>query len=377
MIKRIYDDLKKLLRPGKIIVLYGPRQAGKTTLVKNFLKQTSFKYQFTTGDDLETREVFQSQNLKQISEFVQNYELIIIDEAQRIPDVGWGLKLLIDAHPNLRVLITGSASLDLSYKVGEPLVGRMLTYTLFPVSTFELSNLKNTYSLKKSLNQQMIYGSYPEILEAKKSMEKKQLLRELVNTQLLKDVFELENLKKPHLLLNLLKLLAFQVGSEVSLTELGKTLEVDKKTVSRYIWLLEQTFILYRLSGYSRNLRKEITKMDKFYFADNGVRNAIINNFNDFQTRDDVGALWENFLISERLKKQAYKPIYANNYFWRTWDQREVDWVEEREGKLFGYEFKWNRSRSEKSKQVWMQTYSEANFEVITEKNYLKFIGRQ
>lgn len=376
MIDRIYSDLEKLLKPGKIIVLYGPRQAGKTTLINNFLLKTNYKHKFTTGDNLSTRKVLMSQDLKKINDYAQGYELLIIDEAQRIPDVGWGLKLLVDHNPDLKIIITGSASLDLSYKLGEPLVGRMFTYTLFPVSQFELSQKINGYELRQQKEKYLIYGSYPEIIEAENNSQRTQILTELVNTQLLKDIFDLERIKKPKLLLDLLKLLAFQVGSEVSLTELGNTLEVDKKTIARYIWLLEQVFVLKRVGGFSRNLRKEITKMDKFYFIDNGVRNAVINNFNNLDTRNDVGLLWENFVLMERLKKQSYQPIYANNYFWRTWDQKEVDWVEERDGYLFGYEVKWGRSRSDKSKNEWLNNYQEAKFEVITSKNYLEFIGR-
>lgn len=377
MINRIYSDLEKLFKPGKIIVLYGPRQAGKTTLINNFLLKTNYKHKFTTGDNLSTRKVLMSQDLKKINDYVQGYELLIIDEAQRIPDVGWGLKLLVDHNPDLKIIITGSASLDLSYKLGEPLVGRMFTYTLFPVSQFELSQKINGYELRQQKEKYLIYGSYPEVIEAENDSQRTQILTELVNTQLLKDIFDLERIKKPKLLLDLLKLLAFQVGSEVSLTELGNTLEVDKKTIARYIWLLEQVFVLKRVGGFSRNLRKEITKMDKFYFIDNGVRNAVINNFNNLDTRNDVGLLWENFVLMERLKKQSYQPIYANNYFWRTWDQKEVDWVEERDGYLFGYEVKWGRSRSDKSKNEWLNNYQEAKFEVVTSKNYLDFIGRR
>lgn len=384
MIPRVYQ-LEKLFKPGRVIVLYGPRRVGKTTLVKNFLRQLSqqepnLKYKATSGDDLMTRDILSSQSRKRIQRYVAGYDLIVIDEAQRIPDVGWGLKLMVDHNPDLKVLITGSASLDLSYKVGEPLVGRKLTYDLYPLAQSELLAIdatntpNNCHELEQQKEDLMIYGSYPEVLLAETEAEKRQLLTELVQSQMLKDIFDLEQIRKPRVIFDLLKLIAFQVGSEVSLTELGQSLAVDKKTVRRYLWLLEQTFVLQRLSGFSRNLRKEITKMDKYYFVDNGVRNAVINNFNRFDTRNDVGQLWENFLVTERLKKQAYAGIQANNYFWRTWEQHEVDWVEERGGKLYGYEFKWGRNSSERSKKKWLGSYVEAEYQVVRPENYLEFL---
>lgn len=377
MIPRIYDDLDSLLKKGKVIVIYGPRRVGKTTLVSNYLKKTRLKYRLESGDDLSIAEVLSSQIFEKINQFAMGYDLIVIDEAQRIPQVGLGLKILVDNNPQIKVLITGSSSLSLSYKVGEPLVGRMFDYILYPVSQLELKKQKTLFDLTRKKEEFLIFGSYPEVLEATSYEEKIRILTGIANSYLLRDLIELEKVADIKILFDLLKLIAFQIGSEVSLTELGSNLGIDKKTVARYLWLFEQVFILYNLRGFSRNLRKEISKKSKYYFYDNGVRNAVINNFNDLSTRNDVGALWENFLVIERLKKQEYAHVgsKSNNYFWRTWDQKEIDWVEMREGKLFGFEFKWGKDKPSKSKSAWLKTYkNEAEFEIVNQENYLDFI---
>jgi hypothetical protein len=373
MYKRIYDNLSKLLKKGKVVVIYGPRRVGKTTLITNFIGKSKLKSKLVSGDNIETRNVFSSQSLEIIKKYVEGYELLAIDEAQRIPDIGLGLKILVDNHPNLYVVITGSASLDLSYKVGEPLVGRKYTYHLFPLWLGELAEEKNQYELMEDKADRMIFGSYPEVLTSLSNSERVQILEENVASYLFKEIIEIEQISNTKVLLDLLKLVAFQVGKEVSLTELGASLGIDRKTVQRYLTLFEQSFILYNLRGFSKNLRKEVTKKSKYYFWDNGIRNAVIKNFNNLDTRDDVGALWENYLVSERLKKQEYRRIYANNYFWRTWEGQEIDWVEEREGKLFGFEFKWREGKIKAPRQ-WLKTYQNASFEVVTKENFLKFI---
>lgn len=373
MLKREYEDLQKLLKKGKVTIIYGPRRVGKTTLIVNFIKNSKLKCRFDSGDNIETRNIFSSQSLETIGKYIEGYDLIAIDEAQRIPNVGLGLKILVDNFPNLFVVITGSASLDLSYKIGEPLVGRKYTYRLYPLWIGELAKTKTNFELTEEKAERMVFGSYPEIINANTVGEKIKILEENVASYLFKEIVEIEQIGNTKLLLDLLKLIAFQVGNEVSLTELGKSLGVDRKTVQRYLNLFEQAFILYNLRGYSRNLRKEITKKSKYYFWDNGIRNAVIKNFNDLDTRDDVGALWENYLVSERLKKQEYKQIYSNNYFWRTWEGQEVDWVEERDGKLYGFEFKWKKL-SVKSPLQWLNTYSNATFQTVNQENYLEFV---
>jgi predicted AAA+ superfamily ATPase len=373
MISRYYDNVSRLLKKGKVIIIYGPRRVGKTTLVDSFIKSSKLKCTFVSGDNIETRNVLSSQSSEIIGKFIEGYELIAIDEAQRIPQVGLGLKILVDNFPNTFVVITGSASLDLSYKVGEPLVGRKYTYHLYPLWIGELSEGKNSYELSQEKEERMIYGSYPEVLNVKTDRERVQILEENVSSYLFKEIIDIEQIGNTKILLDLLKLIAFQVGNEVSLNELGRSLGIDKKTVQRYLCLFEQSFILYNLRGYSRNLRKEITKKSKYYFWDNGIRNAVIKNFNNLNTRDDIGALWENYLVAERLKKQEYKQIYSSNYFWRTWEGQEIDWVEERDGNVFGFEIKWGNKQI-KPPSKWLSTYKNAEFKMINTENYLDFI---
>lgn len=372
-IPRIYQNLAHYLKQNKVLVIYGPRQVGKTTLLKDFLSTTQLKYRLDLGDDVITQETIGSRMTSKIQEYVGTYELIVIDEAQKIPHVGDGLKIMVDQAKGIFVIATGSSSFELSGQIGEPLTGRKVTLTLYPVSQMELKVLYNSYDLKQNLEQYLVYGGYPEVVATGEVEEKKRILNEITGSYLLKDILELERVKNSKILLDLLRLLAFQIGGEVSLSELGQKLGIDYKTVARYLDLLEKTFVLYNLRGFSRNLRNEVTKKSKYYFLDNGIRNAIISNFNPLPLRDDIGKLWENFLIAERLKKQAYQPIYANNYFWRTWSQKEIDFIEERDGKLFGYEFAWGQKKVRSPKE-WLTAYPNAEFQIITRDNYFEFI---
>lgn len=374
MIPRIYTDLGEYIKPNKVLVLYGPRRVGKTYLLTNFLKQSKLKYKIDNGDDVSVQEVFNSQSIEKIKQYAQGYDLIAIDEAQNIENIGTGLKILVDTIPGIIVVATGSASFELANKVGEPLTGRQNTLHLYPIAQLELLQQYNAYELAQKKEEYLIYGSYPEVLNSTSSDQKALYLRELVNSYLLKDILTLEQVKGSKVLLDLLRLIAFQVGSEVSLNELSLNLGIDVKTVGRYLDLLEKAFVLINLCGFSRNLRSEIKEKSKYYFYDNGIRNAIISNFNPLHIRDDIGKLWENFLIIERIKKQNYQHIYANNYFWRTWEQKEVDFVEERGGKLFGYEFKFN-DRSTKPPKIFLDTYQEAEFQTISQDNYIEFIS--
>jgi len=375
ILPRIYDNLNLFLKPNKVLVVYGSRQTGKTTLLKKFLTENegNFKYRLDTGDDVNIQIVLGSGDVKKIMDYAKGYDLIAIDEAQRIRNIGMGLKILVDQLPDIKIIVTGSSSFELAGQIGEPLTGRKTTLTLFTLSQIEMGRLFNDYDLRSLLEEYLIFGSYPEALTSATLQDKKKVLDELVGSYLLKDILELEKVKSSKLLLDLLRLLAFQVGSEVSLSELGKQLGIDSKTVARYLDLFEKSFVIYNLRGFSRNRRKEITSKSKYYFFDNGIRNAIIANFNPLELRDDIGKLWENFLVAERLKKQAYQGIFANNYFWRTWDQKEVDWVEEREGRLFGYEFKW-KSKSRKASSAWTDSYPDAALEIINQENYLEFV---
>lgn len=373
MIPRIYDDIEKLLKPGKILVIYGPRRVGKSTLLQNYLKQTSHRYRLDIGDNIRVQQALSSQDFSQIIPYASEYELLVIDEAQQIENVGMALKIIVDQLPEIRVIATGSSSFDLANQVGEPLVGRKTTLILYPISQLELLKIHTRFELKERLEEYLIYGTYPEVLTSKTRSEKIQLIEEITNSYLLKDILSLEKVKGSKVLLDLLKLLAFQVGSEVSLNELARTVNLDVKTVARYLDLLEKSFVLINLRGFSRNLRKEITTKSKYYFYDNGIRNAVIFNFNPLNLRDDIGKLWENFLIVERIKKQAYKGIFANNYFWRTWDQKEIDLVEERGGKLFGVEFKYSPTKTRVPKEF-LETYPNSEIKIVTKENYLDFI---
>lgn len=376
-ISRIYDNLQDYLEPNKVLVIYGPRRVGKTTLIQKYLKTTNFKYRFDTGDDLSIQSQLSHRTIEKIKTYIGDNQLIVIDEAQNIPNISMILKLMVDHFPGILVVVTGSASFDLSNKIGEPLVGRKWTKILYPVSQYELSKNISNFDLQNSKEQYLIYGSYPETLITHDLQKKQQILLEIANSYLLKDILALEKVKNSLTLVNLLKLIALQLGSEVSLNELGNQLDIDKKTVQRYLDLLEKTFIITRLNPYHHNIRKAVMKTCKYYFWDLGIRNAIIQNFNTLDLRNDIGALWENFLVIERIKKQSYQPIYVNNFFWRTWDQKEIDWVEMREGKLFGFEFKW-KNNSSKHKKAWLESYpKEASFSIINQENYLEFISRR
>lgn len=375
-IKRHYQNLEKLVEPNKALIIYGPRRVGKTTLLNDYLGLTKFKYKLENGDNIRTREILSSSDFEIIKEYFAGYDLVAIDEAQRIPDVGYGLKILVDQIPNIRIIATGSSSFELAGQIGEPLTGRKKTITLFPISQNELLSVYNKIELSEKLGDFLVFGSYPEVINAKTNQEKKTILDELVHSYLLKDILELDRVKSPKNLLDLLRLVAYQVGNEVSMPELASQVGIESKTVARYLYLLEKSFVLYNLRGFSKNLRKEITKKSKYYFYDNGIRNAIINNFNKVEVRDDVGKLWENFLIAERLKHNSYQNNFVNSYFWRTWEQKEVDYVEEKSGKLFGYEFKWNDVKTKnKNKKSWISAYPGAQYKIINRSNYKDFIG--
>ncbi|MEK7167157.1 MAG: ATP-binding protein [Patescibacteria group bacterium] len=373
MLKRIYDNLEKTLKQNKVLIIYGPRRVGKTTLLNNFLSQTKLNYKFDSGDSIRIQNILSSNNFSEILDYVSGYELIAIDEAQQIPNIGAGLKIIVDQCSKIFVIATGSSSFDLSQQVGEPLTGRKNTIILYPISQKELNLKYNKYELKEQLEDFLIFGSYPEILTAKTKKAKQTILNELVDSYLLKDILSLEKVKSPQVLLNLLKLLAFQIGSQVSVNELAAQLKLDIKTVDRYLDLLEKSFIILKISGFNRNLRKEIAKKSKYYFLDNGIRNAVISQFNKLENRNDVGALFENFIILERIKKQFFNN-FNKFYFWRTYDQQEIDFIEERNGKLFGYEIKWGINKRIKPPKDWFKTYDNAEFKVINRNNYLDFI---
>lgn len=376
MIERFYTSLESYLKPGTALVMYGPRRVGKTTLLRNFLASTKYRYKLNSGDDITVQQILGSQDFKTILAHVEGYELLAIDEAQNIPNIGLGLKILTDERPDLRLIATGSSSFDLSNQVGEPLTGRKNVLNLYPLAQQELLKEYNRSELQEHLADWLMFGSYPQVVTAKTRAEKIGILEELVSSYLLKDILSLERIKGSKVLLDLVRLLAFQIGNEVSYNELARQLGLDVKTVARYLDLLEKSFVIFSLGGYSRNLRKEVTTKRKYYFLDVGIRNAIIGQFSAIDQRDDLGRLWENFIVAERLKIRSYKRIYGGYYFWRTYNQEEIDIVEERDGKLFGFECKWGEKKTDavKPPKTWQKEYPTASFEVITPRNYLNFV---
>ncbi len=328
------------------------------------------------GEDDLVQKNFAVHSFEPLSNYIGNTSLLIIDEAQKIPRVGHLLKFIVDSMENLKVMVTGSAAFSLAQKVGEPLTGRQKVFRLFPIAAQEIIEDKDRFHFKATLPQRLIFGSYPELFSIPSQTEQVRYLKDLIETYLFKDILEIEQVKDPKKLRDLLTLLAFQIGHEVSLTELGNQLDLHKDTVSRYLDLLEKAFVIVNIRGFSRNLRKEVTKSSRYYFYDNGIRNALINNFNPLSLRNDAGMLWENYLIMERLKHQSYSRPLSNNYFWRTYDQKELDWVEEREGKLFGYEIKWGK-KSPKAPKGWLETYSNAEYLCVNQENFLDFIAPQ
>lgn len=375
LIKRvIQDQVLKSLVPNKVIVLLGPRRVGKTVLVNQLIKQIKEPHILLSGEDFTTLSLLERRSIENYKNILGNTKLLLIDEAQKIPDIGNKLKLMIDHIDGLKILITGSSALDIGNNVGEPLTGRKVTYNLYALSEQELNQIESIIEKRDNIRTRLIYGNYPELIHKKSNEERAEYLREVINSYLLKDILTFEGIKNSDKIFRLLRLIAFQIGGEVSLQELGQQLSMSKNTVERYLDLLSKVFVIHRLGGFSRNLRKEITKNSKWYFYDNGLRNLIIANLNPIEQRNDIGLLWENYVISERLKYQRYNKMIVNNYFWRTYDQQEIDWVEERGGKLYGYEFKWNPKKRVKVPGAWKKGYQESEFEIIHQDNYLNWI---
>jgi len=367
-------NLKQLVTPGKVIVIYGARRTGKTTLLNEFLKKESESYTLASGEDITIQSYLSSQSIEKLKAFIGATRLLIVDEAQKIPHIGINLKLIVDHIPDVRVIVTGSSSFDLARSTGEPLTGRKFTIKLFPLAQMEIGQIEKIHQTEANLENRLIYGSYPEIVLMPDNRRRENYLKEIVSSYLYKDILELDGVRHSSKISRLLQLIALQIGKEVSLSEMGTSLGMSKNTVERYLDLLEKAFVIQRLTGLSRNLRNEITKNSRYYFLDNGIRNALINNFNLLEQRNDAGELWENYIIIERLKRQEYLSGSANNYFWRTYTKQELDFVEEREGRLFGYEIKWGKAKAKPPKE-WLSAYPEASFELINRENYLKFIS--
>ncbi len=365
----ITENIIKKLKPNKVVIIFGARRVGKTVLVKEILKNMNEPVLSLNGEDINVHDKLAIRSIENYRQLIGSYKLIYIDEAQKIPEIGLKLKLMVDEIEGLKIIISGSSSFDISKDAGEPLTGRKYTFNLFAISENEYNQIEDSFSKIDKIRERLIFGNYPELLHLPDQNDKIDYLNEMISSYLLKDILVYENIKNSQKIFNLLRLIAFQIGSEVSHQELGKQLGISKNTVEKYLDLLSKVYILHKVEGYSRNLRKEITKNSRWYFLDNGIRNAIIANFNSIKARNDVGQLWENYMISERIKYQEYNKISSNNYFWRTYDQQEIDWVEERDGSLHGYEFKWKVNKVRIPSQ-WKNAYPDSSFEVINNSNF-------
>lgn len=373
--RALFQDFGKKVLPNKVLILLGARRVGKTELLKNYLQTIpDGSYLQLNGEDINDANLLKERSVTNYKRLLNNIEVLVIDEAQTIPEIGLILKLIVDSIEGIKIIATGSSIFDLNNNLGEPLVGRKNTLYLFPLAQMEYSQYENYKQTTEKLEERLLFGSYPELIQYPDWEEKKEYLYEIINSYLLKDILVFEGIKHADKIYDLLRLIAYQLGKEVSLQELANQLQMSKNTVANYLDLLSKVFIIFKVEGFSRNLRKEIVKSSRWYFYDNGIRNGIINNFNRLDSRTDVGDLWENYLAVERVKKQNYLKIKTNNYFWRTYDQQELDWLEEKGEELSGFEFKWNETKKVKIPAAFAKAYPEATFEVINKSNYLDFI---
>jgi len=373
MIKRIIEPLLvNDLKPGHVTVLYGARRTGKTVLMQHLASTLSKKHiLMLNGEDYDVAGLLASRRQSVLSNLVAGYDFLFIDEAQNIPGIGASLKLLVDTNPQISVLATGSSAFDLRNQVGEPLTGRSQFWQLFPLSLSEMAD--DFISATRLIPSLLVFGSYPQVYLAQSETEKRAILENIRNGYLLKDVLQVDNVKDSLFVMNLLRILAFQIGNDVSYNELASSLKTTVKTVQRYLEILEKAFIIIRLIGFSRNLRKEVTKSPRFYFWDNGIRNAIISQFGSVDLREDKGKLWENFCVSERIKKQTYSRTFSNFYFWRTYDQQEIDMIEEVGGNMHAFEFKYG-DKPAKVPRGFATNYPEAVFQTINRENVYEFL---
>jgi predicted AAA+ superfamily ATPase len=360
--------------PGKVSILYGPRQVGKTTLMKDMVQTMNWNSRFLSADEISVREGLSTQSLAELEQFTSGVDTLIIDEAQRIPDIGINLKILVDNFPNVRFIVTGSASLELANKIREPLTGRTMTFNLFPICFSEICQAYGDFDARRKLEELLIWGEYPEVITTDDQHVKGKLLDEIVGFYLYRDLLEIEGIRRSEKIVDLLRMIAFQIGQEVSLAELASGLNIHRDTVEKYLDLLEKSFVIYRVGGYAHNSRKGITKNARYYFFDNGVRNSLIRNLNSISLRNDIGQLWENFLMIERWKRNEYIDRRVNRYFWRTYDQKEIDYIEETGGVISGYEFKWTGKIKNSTVQVFTEANPGSTVSVVDRQNFESFI---
>lgn len=372
MIERyLQKKLEEKMFKGKVITLLGARQTGKTTLLKLISKQFE-QILWLNADEFDIQEKFQNPTSTSLKALIGNNNLVIIDEAQRINGIGLALKLIIDNYPDIQIIATGSSAFELSNKLNEPLTGRKFEFQLYPLTTQELNQHQSELIENRLLNHRLIFGYYPDVVN--NQGDEIEILKLLADSYLFRDILMLDYIKKPEKLIKLLKALAFQVGNEVSFNEIGNLIGLDSKTVENYIQILEKSFVIFKLSSFNRNQRNELKNGKKIYFYDNGIRNALISNFQFTESRQDIGALWENYLITERIKQNDYLKRYANSYFWRTKDGLEIDYIEEVNGVLSAYEFKWNVKKKHRITTVFSKTYDVKEVQVITPENYMDFV---
>ena len=359
---------------NKVLLVMGTRRVGKTFLLKTIEKKLDRQIIKLNGEDLDAQEILQNLREANYRRIIGDANLVFIDEAQAIPEIGKVLKLMIDSFSELTIIATGSSSFDLLNKAGEPLTGRKISFHLYPLAQAELSKIESPLETQQYLEERLILGSYPELLQLNTFKEKSEYLLDLIQSYLLKDILSFEGIRQPDKVMRLLRLIAYQVGSEVSYNELGTQLGISKNTVESYLDLLSKVFIIYRLPAYSTNPRKEISKGSKWYFFDNGIRNAVINDFKLLTLRNDIGSLWENYLISERIKRNEYRRENVEYYFWRGYNQQEVDLIEFQNGTLAAFEFKYSTNKKFKIPSAFKEAYPEASFKQISRDNYLDWI---
>lgn len=368
----IKQQIEDILFKNKVVILYGARQVGKTTLIKEILQNFGSAGRYLDCELLSVQQGLSELEAEKIKSFLGNYKLVVLDEAQNVPNIGKILKIMIDTFPDLQIIATGSSSFDLANRTAESLTGRAFPFTLYPFAIKELKQLGDQFYLNSKLENLLRFGSYPEVFFLSES-DATRRLEQLVSTYLYKDILRFEGIKKSGIIKNLLQLLALQLGHEVSYQELAGKLGINRLTVQKYIDILEQAFIVFKLNALSRNKRKEISKSVKIYFYDLGIRNGLIQNYNPLNIRNDTGALWENFCVVERMKLNSLNNNFANIYFWRSYDQKEVDYIEENGGRFAGFEFKWSKNKMAAPKDF-LNNYDNSTVELITKDNYYKFL---
>jgi predicted AAA+ superfamily ATPase len=376
MINRdLYGKVKdKLINGQKIIVLYGARQVGKTTLIRQIIDDLGYKTRYINADLLKYHDVLSSRDIKQLSGLVNGYDLLFIDEAQRIDNLDINLKIMHEEIPGLRIVATGSSSLDLAYKINDSLAGRKATYTMYPLSLSEISGFMSPFDIKDNLEDFLLYGLYPEVFTTSGLNDKLEVLEEITNSYLYKDVLELANVRNSRVIHMMLELLAYRVGSEISINKLSQEVGMSREAVIRYLDLLEKSFVIFRLPGYSRNLAKEVKKMDKYYFYDLGIRNMLIEDFRPVDRRQDIGGMWENFIIAERMKYIRNRGGRNRFYFWRVYTGGEVDLVETLGKKIKGFEIKYSNKKITKPSKTWLEIFKDAEYHTINRDNFLDFL---